>query len=308
MIVVFGSVNVDLVARVGTIPKPGETVLAPGYVRQSGGKGANQAVAAARAGASVAMAGAVGRDAFGGEEAEALAREGIDISALARVEEPTGCAFITVSAEGENAITVASGANRLADAGSIDALLGRRPSCLLMQMELPLEPTLAAARAARHRGVPVVANLAPVPVDLVPEALGELLSCIDILVVNEHELADTARLLGLREPTPEKQILAVARGQRLTVVATLGADGAMLAKPGRDEVQRFAAPPIRPVDTTGAGDTLCGVLAAALDAGLSLPEAVRRAVAAGSLSCLDFGARTAMPRAEAIDAALAQAA
>jgi ribokinase len=196
----------------------------------------------------------------------------------------------------------------MADASAVDALLGQRPSCLVLQMELPLEPTLAAARSARHRSVPVVANLAPVPADLQPEALGELLSSTDILVVNEHELADAARLLGLREPTAEKQILAVARGQRLTVVATLGADGALLAKPGREEVQRFEAPAIRPVDTTGAGDTLCGVLAASLDAGLPVPEAVRRAVAAASLSCLDFGARTAMPRVEAIDAALAEAA
>lgn len=308
MIVVFGSVNVDLVARVNEIPRPGETVLAPGYERQSGGKGANQAVAAARAGARVAMAGAVGRDAFGDEERGALERERIDVSSLERAASPTGCAFITVSAAGENAITVASGANRDAEASLIDPLLAQRPTCLVLQMELPFEPTLAAARAARRRGVPVIANLAPVPAELSSDELRLLLAETDILVVNEHELASAAQLLHLAAAEPQAQVALVARSQRLTVLATLGADGAVLATPGDAEATRFAAPRIRPVDTTGAGDTLCGVLAASLDNGAALPEAVRRAVAAASLSCLDFGARTAMPRSEAIDAALRDAA
>ncbi|MBB3998944.1 PfkB family carbohydrate kinase [Aureimonas pseudogalii] len=302
MIVVFGSVNVDLVCRVAAIPKPGETVLAPGYERLSGGKGANQAVAAARAGAKTHFAGAVGRDAFGEDEAGTLEAEGIDVAALARLNEPTGCAFITVASDGENAITVASGANRLADASGLSAVWAHQPTALVLQMELPFEETVSAARAARDHGVPVLLNLAPVPVGVDSGSLRALLAATDLLVVNEHELAETATILGLAAGEPAALALAVAAETKLGVLATLGAEGAILVE-ADGGIQRFAAPPIRPVDTTGAGDTLCGVLAAGLDAGLSRPDAVRRAVAAASLACLGFGAR-AMPRAAEIDAFL----
>ncbi|WP_062208096.1 PfkB family carbohydrate kinase [Aureimonas sp. AU12] len=306
MIVVFGSVNVDLVCRVETIPKPGETVLAPGYERMSGGKGANQAVAAARAGAVTHFAGAVGQDAFGEAEAATLEAEGIDVSALARLNEPTGCAFITVAVDGENAITVASGANRLAKAASLSALWSQKPSALVMQMELPFEDTVEAARAARDHAVPVLLNLAPVPVGVSSGSLRALFASTDLLIVNEHELAETAAILGIQGSEPASLAAAVATETSLAVLATLGSDGAILVE-ADGGIERFTAPSIRPVDTTGAGDTLCGVLAAGLDAGLGRADAVRRAVAAASLACLSFGAR-AMPRGPEIDTFLARGA
>ncbi len=305
MIVVFGSLNVDLVCRVEAIPKPGETVLAPRYERMPGGKGANQATAAARAGAKTHFVGAVGRDAFGEEEAETLAREGIDIAALKRVAEPTGCAFITVAADGENAITVASGANRLADASALVSVWPESPSALVLQMELPFEETLTAAREARERGVRVLLNLAPVPAGVDSGSLRALLAASDVLIVNEHELAETAAVLSVEGTDADDLADRLARETRLTVLATLGGDGALIAT-GEGTSERFRAPGIEPVDTTGAGDTLCGVLAAGLDSGLTLAQATERAVAAASLACLSFGARSAMPTAEAIDRFLAE--
>ncbi|RIY01262.1 ribokinase [Aureimonas flava] len=303
MIVVFGSVNVDLVCRVAAIARPGETVLAPGYEQLSGGKGANQAVAAARAGGRVRFVGAVGRDAFGTGEADALAREGIDVAGLARLDEPTGCAFISVAADGENAITVASGANRAVTAAQLAGGWGSGSGILALQMELPFEETVAAARAGRDAGARVLLNLAPVPQGITRDRVADLLRSTDLLIVNEHELDEAAGILGLPSGAPEETARAVAAETDLAVLATLGGAGAILV--GREgDVERFAAPRIEPVDTTGAGDTLCGVLAAGLDAGLDMTTAVRRAVAAASLACLSFGARGAMPDARRIDAFL----
>ncbi len=305
MIVVFGSLNVDLVCRVEAIPKPGETVLAPRYERLPGGKGANQAVAAARAGADTVFVGAIGRDAFGEEEADTLARERIDVSALARVAEATGCAFITVAADGENAITVASGANRLADASHLASVWSRSPSSLVLQMELPFEETLRAAREARERGVRTILNLAPVPAGVDSASLRALFAASDVLVVNEHELAEAAAILGVSADGADALADSLAKEAGIAVLATLGGDEALIAE-GDGRTERFRAPRIEPVDTTGAGDTLCGVLAAGLDRDLSLADSTQRAVAAASLACLSFGARSAMPTAEAIDAFLAQ--
>ncbi|WP_182085569.1 ribokinase [Aureimonas sp. ME7] len=308
MIVVFGSVNVDLVCKVRSIARPGETVLAPGYEQLSGGKGANQAVAAARAGGRVHFVGAVGQDAFGEGEAAILADEGIDTTGLARLNDPTGCAFITVAADGENAITVASGANRSVRANQLDALWPERPSILVLQMELPFTETLRAAEAARANGAKVVLNLAPVPTGVGSTDLGALLGHTDLLIVNEHELVETAELLGLGvEIEPQATAERLAREIGLSVLATLGSAGAVLVSQDGG-AERFAAPRIEPVDTTGAGDTLCGVLAVGLDAGLPVPDAIRRAVAAASLACLRFGARSAMPSAAGIDAFLAETA
>ncbi|WP_416356041.1 ribokinase [Aureimonas phyllosphaerae] len=306
MIVVFGSVNVDLVCKVAAIAKPGETVLAPGYQQLSGGKGANQAVAAARAGGRVRFVGAVGRDAFGDGEAGTLEREGIDVSALARLDEPTGCAFISVASDGENAITVASGANRAVTAGQLAGTWDTGSTVLVLQMELPFDETVAAAREGRGAGAHVLLNLAPVPQGVDAGRLKDLLRSTDLLIVNEHELDEAATILGLRPGEPEETARAVADATDLSVLATLGGAGALLVS-REGEATRFQAPRIEPVDTTGAGDTLCGVLATGLDAGLAMPEAIRRAVAAASLACLSFGARSAMPSAGRIDQFLAEA-
>ncbi|KQT84025.1 ribokinase [Aurantimonas sp. Leaf443] len=301
-VVVFGSINVDLVCRVEAIARPGETVLSPGYEQFFGGKGANQAVAAARVlgGARVAMIGAIGPDELGGAARANLEGEGIDLSALAVLDAPTGCAFIVIDASGENAITVASGAN--ARLGGLDPAHLAPGDVLVLQMEVPKAASIEAARAARARGGRVVLNLAPVPADLSAADLELLLPLADVLVVNETELEAVARLLALPGPF-EAEAKALVSRFAMTLVATLGAQGALVARSGLPPA-RVPALRVEPVDTTGAGDTFVGVLAAGLAEGRDFREATARAVAAASLACLGLGAQTAMPGRDRIDAAL----
>lgn len=299
MILVFGSINLDLVARVQAVPRPGETVLSPRYDILFGGKGANQAVAAARArrdaGLLVRMAGAVGTDDFGRSARENLQANGVDAAAVRDVSEPTGCAFIAVGATGENAITVASGANlAVTDAAVPDPLLeGLR--VLVLQMEVPVREVLAMARRARARGAQVVLNLAPAPADA--RLLPELLAATTVLVANEHEALAAAAPLGGRETDPVEAMRQLARRSGVTGIVTLGAGGAVTFTP-EGASWRAPALAIRPVDTTGAGDTFVGVLAAALAEGTAQPEAVARACRGASLACLSAGAQPGMPRAE----------
>lgn len=300
MILVFGSVNVDLVAPVEAIARPGETVLAPGYERFFGGKGANQAVAAARAGepgrTSVRFCGAVGDDAFGRDCRDNLAREGIDVSLLQTVEAGTGCAFISVERSGENAITVASGANAelVQDTIGDDLLAGLR--VLVLQMEVPAAQNARLAARARAAGAHVVLNFAPATGTIARDALHALLEPVDTLVVNEHELRTLLTLLGMPEDG-NAQPLAKALG--LSVVVTLGAGGVLLAEPGSAD-WRCPAMAVDVVDTTGAGDTFVGVFACALAEALPLRTALERAGRAASLSCLARGAQSGMPRRSAI--------
>ena len=267
MVIVFGSVNLDLVARVGSIPRPGETLLATSFVTAPGGKGANQALAARLAGAQVSMAGAVGRDAFADAALDNLARSGVDLAAIARVAEPTGVALINVDAQGENAITVVAGANARARAAQVADDWLAPGNTLLMQLEVPIAEVSSLASRARSHGVRVVLNGAPAAA--LPEAL---LADVDFLVVNEHEHA-------------------VCLGHRpgAGVVLTLGARGAQLDWQGQ---RHHASPPvIDVVDTTGAGDALCGAFAAALDRGATPPEALREGVRAGAFACTHPGAQ-----------------
>ncbi|HEY3912571.1 MAG TPA: ribokinase [Stellaceae bacterium] len=286
MILVFGSINVDLVVPVPHLPGPGETVLGGDYALLAGGKGANQALAARRADAEVVLAGAVGTDAFAAVALDPLSRAGIDTRLVRHVAQPTGCAAIMVSRGGENAIAVASGANAAVRADQVPAELLGPGTILLAQMEVPPGETVALIRRAWACGGSIVLNLAPaLPID--PELLGD----IDVLVANEGEAA----ALG---PSPA----ATARSLRRGLVVTRGPAGAVayLAEGGTMTVPAL---PIVPVDTTGAGDTFVGVLAAALDNGASLEPALRRASAAAGLACLAHGAQTAMPHKPAIDEA-----
>ncbi|MGH6781802.1 MAG: PfkB family carbohydrate kinase, partial [Sphingomonadaceae bacterium] len=182
MITVFGSLNVDLVTPVERLPGAGETVMGPGYALHPGGKGANQALAARRAGAEVVLAGAVGRDAFAEVALSLLAADGVDLARVERVEAPTGAAFIAVDAAGANQIVVAAGANAHARADGLQDLpLGKR-NILLLQREVPEEACIAAARLAKQAGGRVILNLAPAG-----SPAPELLDCLDMLIVNEHE-------------------------------------------------------------------------------------------------------------------------
>jgi ribokinase len=298
MIVVFGSVNVDFVTRVPAIPRPGETVLGPAYAVIPGGKGANQALAAARAGSIVTLAAAVGQDAFADIALALLARDGVDLSRVRRVSLPTGAAFIGVDDRGENAITVAQGAN---GALCADALAGLRlgpNDLLLLQREAPEAQSLAAARLARAQGARVALNSAPAgPVSL------DLMESLDVLIANEHEAVLVAQALGIAATTPEDAARDLARRFNLAVIVTLGADGVI----GWHAGERHAVPAlaVTPIDTTAAGDAFCGGFAAALDQGLAFPTALALGVCTGSLACTRPGAQPSLPSRAEIDSAMA---
>lgn len=289
MILVFGSINIDLLVPVPGLPRPGETVLGGDYRLLPGGKGANQALAARRAGASVRMAGAVGKDAFAEAALELLRRDGVDLALVGQVDRPTGLAAIMVGGSGENLIAVASGANAAVKAAFVpDDMLGPQ-TILLCQMEVPAAETSALIRRAARRGARSILNLAPaMPIDR------DLLGNLDLLIANEAEAA----VLG-------DDLAGIAGRLRQAFVVTRGAAGstAFLRDGGRLDIPALA---IAAVDMTGAGDTFVGVLAAGLDQGLALQVALRRASAAAGLACLAPGAQTAMPEAAAIDAAVAR--
>ena len=297
MILVFGSINVDLVARVATIPGPGKTVLAPSYERHFGGKGANQAVAAARLAAPgrVAMAACVGDDGFGRESIDNLAANGVAANLVRFGTSPTGCAFITVDARAENAITVASGANLSPDAGDVPDALLTRDTTLVLQMEVPFAQSLALATRTRQAGGRVIWNCAPVPDGFPAAGAAALLAASDVLIVNEHEAADIASILG----HPDGAIARLIEGTATRCIVTAGADGAFAYTPD-GETFHAPAPRIEPIDTTGAGDTFVGAVAVAFDEGASLPEALDLGCRAAALSCLAPGAQAGMPHRSAL--------
>jgi ribokinase len=290
MILAFGSINVDLIVPVSTLPQPGETVLGGDYVLAPGGKGANQALAARRAGSEVLLAGAVGQDHFAEIALDRLRRSAVDLSLVRTDERPTGCAAIMVSNVGENAIAVAPGANANVSAGQVpDALLGSN-TILVAQMEVPFAETAAMIGRVRARGGRCLLNLAPaLPINL------ELLSGLDFIVANEREAAT----LGADLPQ-------LARRLRQALVVTRGARGASAFL--SDETCIEVPPlPIEPVDTTGAGDAFIGVFAAGIDEGLPITTALQLANVAGALASLARGAQSALPDRSAINRTLYQA-
>mgnify|MGYP002402329294 CR=1 FL=1 len=279
-VMVAGSANLDFVVRAPRIPAPGETVLGGGFRTYPGGKGANQAVACARAGGvRTRMLVAMGDDAHAAPLRESLQAAGVELELRRPGGAATGVAFICISAEGENAITVAPGANMGLCADDLPPLDG--VDCLLLQLESPLEAVTAWAARARAAGVRVVLNAAPARA-LPPGLLG----AVDVLVVNEGELA---AVTGIGDPA-----CALAAVPVPAVVVTLGGAGAVARLPdGGLHVQ--AAFAVEPLDTTGAGDTFCGVLCAALARGDSLPQAMAEAAAAAALACTRAGAQTGVP-------------
>lgn len=297
MILVFGSINLDIVFPLPSLPQPGETVLGQTYSLIPGGKGANQALAAARDGANVRLAGIVGRDSFADLALAALRAGGVDLSMLMHSDLPTGCAAVCVAASGENLIAVAGGANGQASADIVpDAALGPETT-LVLQMEVPAAANAELARRAKARGARVILNLAPAG-----ELDTDLASQVDVLVVNEGEATTLARHLGLAAPTSPALTVRLATELRCTVVVTRGAAGCIAAA-GQD-TWNLPALPVTPVDTTGAGDAFVGVLAASLDRGATMPAALRRASIAGALACLARGAQPSFADHRSIDAAL----
>ena len=292
-VVVVGSINVDMVVLADRLPVPGETVLGGRFAIHDGGKGANQAVAAARAGARVSMVGAVGTDGNGDRAVAALEAESVDVTQVRRVEaQPTGVAVVAVGPRGENQIVVAPGANATLELDDADRLLIAGANVLLTSLEIPMETVVDALRHAHASGVRAILN--PAPAHALPS---EVLALGPILTPNEHEL-----VVAIGNDQAAGALDELVARHAGPIVVTQGAAGALLADGDTREHFEVLAPP-QVVDTTGAGDAFCGVLAASLAEGMSLPEAVRRANAAAALSVAAAGARAGMPTREAIEAA-----
>ncbi|WFS01116.1 ribokinase [Rhizobium tumorigenes] len=299
MITVFGSINMDLVATTDRLPKPGETVAGNGFATASGGKGANQALAARRAGATVRMAGAVGTDGFAEPALALLGGAGTDLGAVKHVQGPTGTALILVGGDGENVIVVVPAANGAVTAEDATAAVAglKTGDILMLQLEVPGNAVETALGAAKAAGVQTILNLAPLTLDA--KRLGRM---ADIVIANETEFELLAGQDGMTAADREAAMTRLHGETGQTLIVTLGGDGVIAIRDG--VLSRAKGLVIAPVDTVGAGDTFCGYFAASLDQGLDFEAALRRAAVAGSLACLSAGAQPSIPLAEAVAARL----
>lgn len=285
MITVLGSINMDLFAVVEAPPRPGETVQTKDFTTAPGGKGANQALAAARAGAAVRMIGAVGADGYG-EPCIGLLREaGVDLSLVETKPGPTGMAFILIDATGENQIVLVPGANETVIPDPRDL----KPGMFLTQLETPIAGIEIALKEAKRAGATTLFNPAPFDISCLP-----VLSLVDILIVNEVELSGLCEALVMDDAAPETLCSMIATHLDCTLLVTFGPKGAVLARAGQDPIS-FTAPDVSVVATVGAGDTLCGYLAAGLDAGQAIEAAIPMAIQAASLACTKPGAQPSIP-------------
>lgn len=296
-ITVVGSLNMDLIVRTPRIPSSGETIIGSGFHTAPGGKGANQAVAAARLGAQVSMVGRVGKDEFAATLLENLTLANVNTQFVIQdPEAPTGVALIEVDDSGENSIVVASGANMRVTSLDVDAAQEAiyAADLLLLQLEIPLKTVLQAAVLAKRKNVIVVLNPAPAR-----KLTSELLNLVDILIPNETE---TALLTGL--PVGSQSEIWVAASSLLTsgvktVILTLGENGALLSQEGKND--KFPAFQVNPVDTTAAGDAFVGGFAVALAEGKSVTEAIRWGNAAGALATTKLGAQPSLPMRQDVE-------
>ena len=288
-VVVVGSCNVDLNSYVSRVPEAGETLLGESFETRMGGKGANQAVAAARFGSSVAMIGAVGTDSFGDLLVSNFGIEGVNTDHVSRIEGPSGIAAIWVSADGENRIVVISGANASVGAVEVEAAVNEFPAArvVLGQLEISQAATIAAFAQAKARGLITVLNPAPIA-NLAPE----LLAATDWLIVNEIEFAQL-HTAG-RGPSESGAVGELAEQTGCRIVVTLGAAGVLLLR-ADGEVEQISAPSVIAVDTVGAGDCFAGTFAHGLAHELREREAIEIAVKAASLSVQRRGAQSSFP-------------
>ena len=304
---VVGSINTDLVAYVQRLPAPGETLFGERFAQFAGGKGANQAVAAARAGAAVSFHGAVGDDAFGHAGRAGLLRAGITVDGLLTLpEHASGLALIVVDGQGENQIVVVPGANGQFGADQVAPAPARpaaKPAVLLLQNEISVATTFTCARRWHAAGARVVLNLAPAPAEPLPSAV---ITAAEFMLVNELELSaldgaghtDADRIAG------RVADLMAGDGAPRNLIVTMGADGCLWARrdgSGAVALYRQPALPVTAVDTVGAGDCFCGVFAATLAAGATTAAALHRASAAAALAVRRPGAQPSMPRADEIE-------
>jgi ribokinase len=293
---VVGSLNIDQSVRVVGLPGHGETVIGSNVAITAGGKGGNQAVAAARAGASVVMVGAIGDDTHGARVTRDLQDSGVDIAHLRVTQEPTGLAIITVDEPGENFIVVIPGANAHLREEDVDRGLARIEAgdVLLLQLETPEAIVRHAAQVAKRRGALVVLNAAPAP-----STIGGLLHEVDVLIVNEHEALRVAELCGLSCQSVPDLVTGLALALDLKVVCTAGADGAYTNV--GDEVEHIEGLSVVAVDTTGAGDTFAGYLAAGLAFRPADPRsALDQATQASALTVTRHGSMSSIPSKAAL--------
>ena len=295
MIVVFGDINIDIVMRVVSLPRRGETVNGEDHLLVPGGKGANQAAAAALAGAQVAMFGRVGEDEFAPAALEILDASGVDLTGVRRSERPTGCAAVWVESSGENAIVVAAGANHETIADQVPDSLLTTDTILAMQMHVTLEENWKLARRAKTLGARIFLNVAPAgPVP------NDILKLVDVLVVNELEGEAIAEQEGLKFADLIDIPREISARFGNTCVLTLGGAGAVAFD--RAGGLSVAALPISPIDTVGAGDAFVGGLAAAVHKGADLRAALHYASIGAGICCTNVGAQTSLPDAASIAA------
>lgn len=301
MIIVFGSINMDVRMRVKDFPRPGETILSPSYEMSPGGKGANQALACARGGVKTALVSKVGDDGMGTRILNNLRRNEVMTSGVATSDIlPTGMAFATGNAKGENQIIVASGANGDLSAAQVPDEILKPGNILLLQMEVPLQENINLMERAQKNGTKVILNLAPA--FHIPQ---KALDLVDCLIVNELEARMIAEVTGVN---PQQDLMVIARALaakgKLDCIITLGEKGSIAVGDNGSawRVPALAIPEV--VDTTGAGDCYCGTIAAALHNKLALGSAMRRAAVASSLSCMKKGAQDAYPFIAEVEEAL----
>lgn len=289
MIIVFGSMNIDLVMPVDHFPKKGETVMcATDYLSRPGGKGANQAIAACRAGAKVAMVGKVGDDAFGRRSVNNLKTQGIWTTGIGISDRPTGCATIAVDKKGANIIIVAPGANMDATSDQLPDEVFTDKNVILTQLETPHTETFDVLARAKKGGAVTILNAAPA--SAIP---AEALENIDYLIVNEVEALQLGESLGFSEDTPEGIARSVDKMGNIACIITLEERGVIAAKGG--EMYKTGVLPVEVVDSTGAGDAFCGFFAASLQMGSPWVNALHFASVGAGLSCLGLGAQAGMP-------------
>ena len=294
-IIVVGSLNADLVVRAPRFPQPGETISGEDLKIIPGGKGANQSVAAARQGASVAMVGRVGNDSFGPELINNLKHNGVDTAHVQiDSEAATGTATIIVDAHGQNSIVLSPGGNGRVSPADLNTVSFSDYKLLLLQLEIPLEPVLAAAKRAKEKGLRVLLN--PAPARTLPD---ELIALPDFIVPNEGELSLLTNQPVQDLASAENAARALLAQGAQTVIVTLGANGALIVN--REVTKHIPAFQVDVVDTTAAGDAFIGGFASALLQNKPLGEAVRSGCACGALAATKFGAQPSMPTKEEVE-------
>ncbi|CAG0977085.1 ribokinase [Anaerolineales bacterium] len=290
-VLVIGSLNADLVVRAPYFPKPGETISGDDLQIIPGGKGANQAVAAARQGASVAMLGRVGSDSFGPFLLDSLKSNHVDVTRVRADGSATGTATIIVDGNGQNSIVLSAGANGKVSPADVDSASALRPKLILLQLEIPIPTVLYAAQRARQNGSRVILN--PAPAKSIPD---ELISLADFIIPNETELSLLTGMDVKDIPSAEQAAKVLLDRDAKNVIVTLGSKGALLVSD--NQTTQVVAYKVNVVDTTAAGDAFIGGFASALLRGLSPEEAVKYANACGALATTKFGAQPSLPTRE----------